>query len=465
MKLTMDKSIIVFSFIASLLLGTPALSANSAECVNKDSLSKTLSQFKISHLDEDGEVLKDFELEDACVGGAFQAVAEGVQFLRKIPAPKNLPSRYATLISQEGPTKFLNNRIKEIHITWPNDYTCEQGALGYVKSDETENRMYICNHVNIHDYTPLYVAHILVHEARHIDGFPHQQCIQGMFNFDIYACDSSYQEQGSYGIGTGLMLYTYKGAKNEALRDEARSNIVLDMTNRFNTLPMELSSGAILQDTQNNISFYDGNETTLGEFTDEISVMTSRLGTPYIFFKNGEVSKYLFTKEWPLLEGSLVDNYRKLKRREMNELIDINFDLGYCFLFPKQMKCLQEGRFHEFSFSALNPVSFWPQLLGKDTSNAILNDDGKVYTIRDEIKEFVYSENEILNSSELQIKNRYPGVTSWTMLGNGRILGVSPEGYMMQSVSKGKWKRAKEFEDYKFKRILPFMWSKKLEAL
>jgi hypothetical protein len=226
-----------------------------------------------------------------------------------------------------------------------------------------------------------------------------------------------------------------------------------------------LVKGVVFLDDEDSISFYDGaQETRFGSFSDEVATISFVSNIPYIYFKNGNISSYDFTRDWSYREGALKDNYNKLSQQERNELLDVLTNSAeYCFLSPSRVQCVESGsdKFREFNFSQIIPQKFIAKNTYYSTEITVLGSDRKSYELPESSK---FSST---RESDLVVRTAYKSaVTTYAEMENGNIIGISPEGYMMERPKgSNKWNRAKAFGDYKFKKILPYKWSKRLESL
>ncbi|QLY26589.1 hypothetical protein [Bdellovibrio sp. KM01] len=432
------------------------------ECINPELLRYALSQYQFEDINGFGEVTKTYSEMDVCDQGIFKVALQGIDYLRKMPNGK-IPSNFQTLISKEGGINFLKKRIKKIQIETADDSDCEESTAARVFFSEADQGiMHLCP--SMKKSTPNQAAGFLVHEARHIDGFVHVDCTHGILESTEGACDNTYQEQGSYGISLGFQFQVYMTTKNEAVKQESRSNIVLGALNNFNKAPLGLQKGGIFLDDDNILAFYQGNqEYRLAEFTDKTIGLTLHAGLPTVFFENGTVTKYDFTREWILREGTLIKAFSGMSPSERAEIEDIYANVDNCFLFKNDLKCMDGDGFLTYRFNELKPVAFADRYQTWNNSLLLLMSDGKVYSMP-KPKDFAATRDADL---KVDVKAKtYPNITSFAEMENGYIMGISNKGFMMVKKSKDTpWVRAKEFGDFKMKKIVPYYWSKRLEDL
>lgn len=437
--------------------------AKPQKCLDPELVKYALSNFKIQDLTDD-VVTKEYTEQDACDQGTFKYILEGLDFLRKTPN-KKIPSNYQTLITKEGPTEFLKKRVKIIQLrkTEKYDHRCHNAAA-FVSSAEIDQKiMHVCPVVEASSTQTN--AQTLVHEARHIDGFRHVECDHGFFSEkDNRACDNNYLEQGSFGIALGYNFLVYFGTKNEAVKQTARALIVLESLHNFNSPPLGLVKGGVFLDDQNMLSFYDGSqEYRFAEFTDDTAALSLSIGIPYVFFKNGNVVKYAFTRKWHLQDNKFSRAYQKLSSSDRNSVIDALTGEENCFLLPDTVKCLdRDDTITSMDVSSLKPTRFFSFYHREDQAIRVYTGEGAIYYLPGSIlfKELSLKDGFLTNDFH------YPEVTSFAKMENGKIMGITPKGFMVEKKTKdAPWTRAKVFGDYTFKKIVPFYWSKRLEDL
>ncbi|WP_413560542.1 hypothetical protein [Bdellovibrio sp. HCB209] len=461
------KSLLTALVATNVLASLGFAESTDQECIPEAEYSFILSKYKVEKIDANDEVVKTYSPNDRCESGAFGTYMNAISYLYKLPKAAKIPSRLQTLISKEGPAQFFEKRIANIKYASQEAESCADGAAGFVSGwdDPKDKIMYFCDLKSYAINTPLAASHLLVHEARHIDGHRHVSCERGQASeFSFPACDKTYQEQGSYGIGVGYFFYVYKSTKNEAVRDEARSLAVKSVLINFIKPPLNITTGAIILGEDNVVSFSDGVETFLGSFENDIQTMY--VGSdPYLFFKNGEMASYDFNGHWYLQKNTWVsDYYKNLSQGERDTLLDFKSTVfSSCFLWPQYMRCTAgKGIFKEVRFSTINPVRFYESFDIWHKRYQILDDSGKVYVLAEDFEDMMSESDRDYHTT----KTEFPKLTGFAMLENGFTYGLGKDGFMMRREPKStKWMRAKEFKEYKFKKLYPFMWSKTLEDL
>jgi hypothetical protein len=454
-------AILVVLFAGASISNADDTSTNS--CLDSELLNYALSQYQFEEIDKSGNVTKTYSEMDVCDQGSFRAVLLGLDYLRKIPTTK-IPTAYQTVLGKEGAVSFLKNRIKTIHIEPLNTQACATGATAFVYDQESRQKiMHLCPLIVYS--SPVEIASFLVHEARHIDGYPHVKCTHGILtDMDSESCDNSYQEQGSYGIGMGLQLQLYFTTNNEAVKEEARSNIILNSLNNFNKAPMGLKQGGIYLDEEGTLGFHDGDQDySLATFTDKTVGLALHEGLPTVFFENGSVTKYDFTRQWIYGEERFIENFNRLSQSERGDIEDIFVGETVCYLFKNEIKCPDRTGFSNYQFNTIKPLAFVDRYQSWNNHLSVLAETGKVYSLP-ELEKLTSTRDADLKEDTKAIT--YANLTSFAKMDNGSVLGVSRKGTLMIKKSKSApWTQVSEFEDLKFKKIIPYFWSKRLEDL
>lgn len=454
--------------LLSIFFSIYAFSAeqDNSKCISPELMKYALEHYSIYSEDYSGEVKKTYTEKDNCNQDTLGALLKGIDFLRKTKNTK-IPKKYETIAKKEGVIQFFNKRVKTIIILQPDSGLCDEHSAAFVVDYEAKDgKIYICD--TIKSRSTLSVASIILHEARHIDGFPHMKCTHGYFaNSSLDACDINFKQQGAYAIQLGYLYQVYYGKYNNKIKDEARQSIIQLTVDQFNTALPGVRKGGLLLDDDDTLSFYDGiKETQFGSFNDKVATVILDSTYPVIFFKNGNITKYDFTRKWELINGYTTETYKKLTQSERDSLLDVFFSSkDVCFLFKSLIKCKSKSQDEEFvslNMNKIKPVTFWFNRNVDDHDMYVVGESMLIYKLP-KPNEFVQTvDDKILNEG----KKVYPQVTSYAEMDDGSLLGISPLGNVMRKQSKSSlWIPAKEFGDYKFKKILPFYWTKEFEDL
>lgn len=114
--------------------------------------------------------------------------------------------------------------------------SCPKGVIAYVymMGDKT---MYVCPMALTKTFSSLDRASVMMHEARHIDGFPHMMCTHGARQGMQGACDKKISDGGSYAVTveTYAQLAKYAQGIHPAMKAYARASSVIYADEAFET--------------------------------------------------------------------------------------------------------------------------------------------------------------------------------------------------------------------------------------
>jgi len=192
-----------------------AVADGSATCVPQSEMREIAQNFRqFKSLADRGEYCFD--------GSQTSHLIAGIMFMRKTQFSAAMPKSGDELFSGTFATnwyEYFIGRIDEFQIP----ANCPKGVGAYVYF--FGNTMYVCPMLLTDNFTAMDRASVFMHEARHIDGFPHVTCSRGPRRGLNGACDSSIQDHGSYGVTveTYAQLSRYAGDLHPALRAYARA--------------------------------------------------------------------------------------------------------------------------------------------------------------------------------------------------------------------------------------------------
>jgi hypothetical protein len=203
-----------------------AIQAQAADCVSKEEIQDIASHFtQFNHL-----VGKDY-----CYDGSQEShLIAGIMFMRETqfnPMERSKDELFSGRFASSWYNYFIG-RINEFEI----DEGCPKGVAAYVYGFGG-NTMYVCTMMLTDNFTALDRASIFMHEARHIDGFPHVTCHSGPRAGLQGACDSRIADGGSYAVTveTYAQLGRYAKGIHPALKAYAQSSSVIYADEAFDT--------------------------------------------------------------------------------------------------------------------------------------------------------------------------------------------------------------------------------------
>jgi hypothetical protein len=253
-----------------------------------------------------------------------------LMFMRKTQFSPNMPASQDDLFTG----RFANNwyeyfigRINELEIV--ND--CPKGVIAYVYM--FGNTMYTCPTALTNSFSSLDRASVMMHEARHIDGFPHMTCSKGARKGLQGACDEKIADGGSYAVTveTYAQLAKYAEGIHPALKAYAKSSSVIYADEAFEN-PVRINRDEKLLLFDKNAGFHSLNVGT-GELKKLGSAVAAgkivKRGQHMILFPLDKTLKaqYVFSKDEGTIEQSPTDfitEYNNQSPEQKAQLVDLH---------------------------------------------------------------------------------------------------------------------------------------------
>ncbi|MGZ3773399.1 MAG: hypothetical protein ACXVCY_02870 [Pseudobdellovibrionaceae bacterium] len=451
--------------------------ARASECITETEASDLLSSYSIFTYDNSSEQWAEKKSIPFCDNeDTTNNLAKGLRFLHQVQTGFDAENG-GSLSSRIAPETYFKNRISIFQIeTEKTSELCNPGQLmvaAYVQQGQGPI-MHVCTNA-FKGQTPLVASEIMVHEARHIDGFSHVFCAQGWLasrddksGKRTGACDESFELQGSYGVETNYLLQVYQRVADPVVKQEARSLAVLALIERFNKLPLDLQSGALIQSAKGELSFFDGKtKQTVLDKSGKLQISTMREDVLTLFDRNGTVGLFYYSPKLAPVDDGVVKTYNKnLSVEERAEVLDIYYSNEFsCMLLKGFVSCATENDTFWFQFNSIEPVQFvktHKSALLSDDSLYIAASDKHLYKLPKTAVEFrkVTSEEQLEKSQRFNIMSLAPGFGS-------DELGVSLDGKLYNYSPKQKnWTEVGPYKGEKnLKVISPYLWSKVLQNL
>lgn len=253
----MKKIIVLFAALFSF----SAVAADN--CVSQAEMQQIASHFK---------QFSNLATKEYCYDGSPTShLIAGLMFMRKTQFEQpSTPSRDELFSGRfaNGWYDYFIGRINEFEI----DNNCPKGVAAYVYG-WGGNTMYACTYVLSDNFTALDRASVFMHEARHIDGYPHITCSRGPRQGIQGACDVRIGDGGSYAVTveTYAQLARYATGIHPALKAYARSSAVVYAAETFDT-PAQVQNTAQFLVMTNDKGFHqvkvDGTTKALGASPD-----------------------------------------------------------------------------------------------------------------------------------------------------------------------------------------------------
>lgn len=181
-----------------------------------------------------------------------------LMFMRKTQFSETMPPSKDELFTgrfAKGWYDYFIGRINKLEVV--ND--CPKGVIAYVYSfgDKT---MYACPAALTTSFSSLDRASVMMHEARHIDGFPHVTCTKGARKGIQGACDTKISDGGSYAVTveTYAQLAKFADGIHPAMKSYAKSSAVVYADEAFEN-PVKINRTENLLVLTNALDFHSLN--------------------------------------------------------------------------------------------------------------------------------------------------------------------------------------------------------------
>lgn len=224
----------LLSVLLALTVFTGTASAQEKECISQAEMQEISSHFS---------QFKDLANKDFCYDGSRTShLLAGIMFMRKtqfsLPMQRSKDQLFSGRFAPNWYNYFIG-RINDFEI----DEGCPKGVGAYVYAFGGRT-MYVCTMMLTDNFTALDRASIFMHEARHIDGFPHTTCRSGPRAGLQGACDTRITDGGSYAVTveTYSQLSRYAVGIHPALKAYARSASVIYADEAFDS-PVTVNRG------------------------------------------------------------------------------------------------------------------------------------------------------------------------------------------------------------------------------
>jgi hypothetical protein len=165
---------------------------------------------------------------DYCFDGSqVSNLISSVMFMRKTGFAQTMPNSKDELFTGRFASSWYDyfvGRIDNLEIV----NSCPKGVVAYVYAFGGRT-MFACPMALTDQFSSLDRASVFMHEARHIDGFPHTTCSKGPRKGLQGACDVRISDGGSYAVTveTYAQLGKYATELHPALRAYARTAAVI----------------------------------------------------------------------------------------------------------------------------------------------------------------------------------------------------------------------------------------------
>ncbi len=247
----------LLTLLALLFVGTPAMAE---ECISKEEMQEIASHFT---------QFRNLANKEYCYTDTHEShLIAGLMFMRKTQFSMPMDKSKDDLFSGKFASSWYNyfiGRINDMEI----DENCPKGVAAYVYAFGGKT-MYVCTMMLSSNFTALDRASVFMHEARHIDGYPHITCRSGARAGLQGACDNRMADGGSYAVSveTYAQLAKYATGIHPALKAYARSSAVVYADEAFETkVRIDRTQQFLVMDQGKNFHMVraDGSSQVLGQ--------------------------------------------------------------------------------------------------------------------------------------------------------------------------------------------------------
>lgn len=299
-----------------------SLAAGASDCVPQSEMAEIAGHFP---------QFRNLANKDFCYdGGQDSHLISGIEFMRKTQFSKGMARSSDELFSGTFASDwwgYFIGRISNFQV----DTNCPKGVAAYVMGFGGDT-MYVCSAALTDNFTSLDLASVFMHEARHMDGFPHITCSHGARQGLPGACDSRISDAGSYAVTveTYAQLAKYATDVHPALKAYARSAAVIYADEAFeNPVQIKRKERFLVMTNDRSIRKLnlDGTSQVLGT-APELGHVVMR-GQHMILFPDdvNNRARFLFARsegEVPTLPGNQAEEYNALPPASRSSMVDIH---------------------------------------------------------------------------------------------------------------------------------------------
>ncbi|WP_413944004.1 hypothetical protein [Bdellovibrio sp. HCB-162] len=420
----MKRLVLLLSFI----VGFTGSTALAADCVSKAEMTEIASHFT---------QFRDLARKDFCFDGSQTSnLIATIMFMRKTAFEADMPKSSDELFSGRFSQSWYNyfiGRIDDLDV----QSSCPKGVGAYVYG--FGNTMYICPMMLTDAFSALDRASVFMHEARHIDGYPHTTCSRGARKGLQGACDVRISDGGSYAVTveTYAQLAKYATDLHPALKAYSLASAVTYADEAFET-PARVDRQDELLLMSNTKGFFSLDVTksnrveTLGD-TPALGHIVSRAQHLILFPEDKNLpAEYLFTKNEGKISqaaGEAAIEYNSQTPAQRAELVDLHIGAQWMAkVYADKVKFTCDPRaatVNELPMNGAKAVGIL-YVNGYDRTsrlNYLMADDGNVY-------EFGCTESfrPFLRASSMKLDKNFKRIHK---VGN-IVVGLTYDGHLFQ---------------------------------
>lgn len=311
-------------FLLSLFIIISGAVSFAADCVSQKEMQDVAKHFTQFNKYANSEFCYD--------GSQISNLIHTIMFMRKTEFAADMQKSSDEMFSGRFAKSWYNyfiGRIRTIQV----QPSCAKGVGAFVYGAGTST-MYVCPMMLTEIFTSLDRASVFMHEARHIDGFPHTTCSSGPRKNLGGACDDKISDAGSYAVTveTYSQLAKYATDLHPALKAYSLASAVTYADEAFET-PVRVNRDVQLLVMTNNKNLYalDVNKglkiQSLGQ-TPALGKIVPRAQHLILFPEDKTLpAKYMFTRnegDIPQAAGDAVLEYNAQTPQEKANLVGLH---------------------------------------------------------------------------------------------------------------------------------------------
>lgn len=315
-----------FAMSQDVGLGIPELPSEpqpNAECVSKAEMQVIAGDF---------QQFRSLANSDYCYNGSHDsALIQTLMYMRHTAFdPKMNPSADELFTGRfaESWYQYFVDRVSSLVV----EKSCPKGVVAFVYSFGGDT-MYACPLALTPTFSALDRASVFMHEARHLDGYPHITCSRGPRAGLQGACDRRISEGGSYAVTveTYAQLAKYATDIHPALKAYARASAVIYADEAFEN-PVQVNRTEKLLALSADTNFYTVDVNTgaaqkLGVAPHQGRIVRRGQHLVMFPFDKSQPSQYVFSRNEGTIDqsaGELFTEYNNQTPAQRAQLKDIH---------------------------------------------------------------------------------------------------------------------------------------------
>lgn len=315
MKMHLLGASLLITFWGSFSLG--------GECIPQKEMAEIAASFS---------QFRQLAKQEFCYDGSETSnLLASLMFMRKTAFQAPMPASQDELFSgrfSQSWFKYFTGRIDNMNV----QKNCPKGVGAYVYG--FGSTMYVCPMLLSDSFSALDRASVFMHEARHIDGFPHTTCSSGPRKDLDGACDERISDGGSYAVTveTYAQLAKYATDLHPALKAYSILSAVTYADEAFEVpTRVNRSSQLLVMDKSRNLFAVDLTQANrilkLGQAPELGHLVPRAQHLILLPDDKNSPARYMFTKnegEIAQAAGEAIIEYNKQSPADKAKLIDLH---------------------------------------------------------------------------------------------------------------------------------------------